>query len=83
MPSKRALAAAADQTTAVLSRNVRDFRLLRKMTQTELATSAGVQRSTVASIEGGYAMARASTLSALALVLKVPVADLLRPASPR
>jgi transcriptional regulator with XRE-family HTH domain len=52
-------------------------RLAAGMTQTDLATKAGITQGYVVVLENGYRPSRSRVLEAVAAVLHVPAADLL------
>ena len=66
----------------VLARNLRLLRKTRGLSQEELASRAGVDRTYVSSLERGIYAAGIDVLDRLARALEVEAADLLR-ASPR
>jgi DNA-binding XRE family transcriptional regulator len=65
--------------TTVALPSLRYWRVMRGMSQEQLAASIGVRRATVARLEAGYP-SLVRTAHALARALDVSVADLMRPA---
>lgn len=61
-----------------LSRNLRNIRATRRMSQGELAAAAGLDRVTIARIEGERLSVRLETLGRIADALGVSPTDLLR-----
>lgn len=64
----------------LVGRNVGHLRSLRRLTEGDLATAAGLSISYVSRIESGRANVRATTLQALAAALGVETAALLQEA---
>ena len=62
---------------ASIARNVRHHRLLRRMTIAELAYESDLCSETVRAIEAGQGDPRASTLEALAAVMRVDMRELI------
>jgi transcriptional regulator with XRE-family HTH domain len=62
---------------------VRDLRLVRNLSQRQLAARMGVPRTYISKIENGKAMPTLSSLDRLARALKVDIAALLRDANVR
>ncbi|MFL5910499.1 MAG: helix-turn-helix domain-containing protein [Gaiellaceae bacterium] len=61
-----------------LGARIQAQRLHKNLTQEKLAERAGIDRSTVQRIEGGYTDPKASHLMRIALALDVPLAKLMR-----
>ncbi|RIQ36988.1 XRE family transcriptional regulator [Jiangella rhizosphaerae] len=66
----------------VLAARLRELRVERSLTQTELATLSGVKPASLLNIEGGRRTVTLDTIYDLAAALDVPVADLFRPPAP-
>lgn len=71
-----------DSTTDVTAERVRALRMLRGMTQRELAAQAEVSYRTVQTVEQGLAQVRISTVRQLARALNVKTAELLQSGLP-
>src|SRR2546426_12670514 len=65
---------------AILSANLARLRARGDLSQAALAMRAGISRVAYRNIETGRTLPRASTLEAIAQALRVPLAELLRPA---
>src|SRR3954447_15417207 len=60
-----------------LARNIRRLRIARHLSLSELARATRIGKATLSSIENGHANPTVGTLSAVAAVLRVRVAELL------
>ena len=67
---------------ATLAENIKYYRSQLEMTQEELASRAGINRSYLAGIESGRRNPSARTMEKLAGALSVSPADLLTPLDP-
>jgi putative transcriptional regulator len=61
-----------------LTNTVREHRVLRRLTQDELATAVGVSRQTIVSVEGGEYTPSALLAMRLARTFGVPFEDVFR-----
>ncbi len=68
-----------DNVASNLARNVRQLREARKLTQAQLATTAGVPRPTLANLESGEANPTLSVLTRVAGGLQVSLEELVGP----
>ena len=66
---------------SLVSEQLREFRELKGLQQTELARRAGVSREVVGKIERGETSPTLETLSRLCQVLRVPLAEFFTPKS--
>lgn len=69
--------AQTDDFYSVVGNKIKETRTREKVTQTELAKTLGLTRSSVANIEAGRQRVQLHGLVQIALVLKVPIGDLI------
>ncbi len=65
--------------TRILSDNIKRYRLLKKLSQEELANNCGLHRTYIGAVERGERNVTLSTLEVLADALGVDVPELLTP----
>ncbi|MFD6073739.1 helix-turn-helix transcriptional regulator [Amycolatopsis lurida] len=68
--------ARTDDFYAVVGSKIKETRTREKVTQTELAKTLGLTRSSVANIEAGRQRVQLHGLAQIALILKVDISDL-------
>jgi XRE family transcriptional regulator, regulator of sulfur utilization len=68
-----------EDTAAHLARNLASLRHVRRLTQQQLAKSAGVPRSTIANLESGEGNPSLTVLVKVARALDAPIDELLSP----
>lgn len=69
---------AADELRRALGENIRTSRARHDLSQDDVAEAMGVSQATVSALERGRRDVRLSTVSLIARVLRVSVADLLK-----
>lgn len=62
---------------------IRRLRRLRRMSVSELARQAGISKGTLSVLEAGQGNPTIETISAIAVALRLPLGDLIQPATPR
>ncbi|MEC3980500.1 helix-turn-helix domain-containing protein [Amycolatopsis sp. H20-H5] len=71
-----------ESNAALIGAQIRRMREARRMSAAELAREAGISKGTLSTLEAGLGNPTIDTLSAIAVTLRLPLGDIILPASP-
>jgi transcriptional regulator with XRE-family HTH domain len=71
-----------ESTAALVGLQIRRMREARRMSASELARKAGISKGTLSTLEAGLGNPTLETLSAIAVTLRLPLGDVILPATP-
>jgi transcriptional regulator with XRE-family HTH domain len=71
-----------ESTAVLIGAQVRRMREARRLSAAELARQAGISKGTLSTLEAGLGNPTIDTLSAIAVALRLPLGDVITPATP-